>query len=400
MKYVVVIPDGMADEPVDELGGKTPVVASNTPNMDFIAANGFCGHVANVPDGMTPGSDVANLSIMGFNPSMLTGRGPLEAPSVGVTLEDGDVAFRCNLMNVEDDKINDFTAGHITTSEATELIKALDESFKDIGHFYPGVSYRNLFVMDDLKSADLKSTPPHDSIGEDISEVWLKPDNELSYKLNQLMLDSMDILVDHPVNKKRVSEGKLPANMAWIWGQGPKPDIGNFTKKYNLKGATITGVDLLKGISEYIDLDIIDVPGATGYFDTDYQAKADYAINAIKEHDVLFIHIEAPDEAGHAGDIEEKIKAIESIDSIIIGRLLKELKDIDEEYTIAVLPDHPTPINKRVHTMTPVPFALYSTSIESPDACTEFSESMTGGKYDTFEGYKLFNELIKVSQNK
>lgn len=398
MKYVIVIADGMADEPVEEINGETPVVHANTPNMDYIAKNGYTGLTKNVPDGMTPGSDVANTSIMGFDPSMLKGRGPLEAPSVGVELGDNDVAFRLNFINVKDGAINDFTADHISTEEADELIKTLNEHFGDIGKFYTGVSYRNLFVIDDLAMEELKSTPPHDVVGQQTSDNNLKPDNEKSRLINKLMQDSMEVLENHPVNKKRVEEGKLPANMIWLWGQGAKPVIGNFRKKYNMTGATITGVDLLKGISQYVGLDVIEVPGATAYFDTNYQNKVDYALESLKTHDVQFIHIEAPDEAGHEGNLPEKIRAIENIDSIILGKLLKELPKIDSEYTIAILPDHPTPINIKTHTMTPVPFAIYSTSIKEPDDTEVFSEDMSKGKYGTIVGHTLLSEMIKISK--
>lgn len=398
MKYVIVIADGMADEPLDEINGETPIVHANTPNMDFIAREGYTGLTKNVPDGMTPGSDVANTSIMGFDPSMLKGRGPLEAPSVGVELNDNDVAFRLNFINVKDGAINDFTADHITTEEADELIKALNEHFGDIGQFYTGVSYRNLFVISDIAMEDLKSTPPHDVVGQQTSNNNLKPENEKSKLINKLMEDSVEVLENHPVNKKRVEEGKLPANMIWLWGQGAKPVIGNFPEKYGLKGATITGVDLLKGISTYIDLDVIEVPGATAYFDTNYQNKVDYALESLKTHDVQFIHIEAPDEAGHEGNLPEKIRAIENIDSIILEKLLKELPNIDEDYTIALLPDHPTPINIKTHTMSPVPFAIYSTSIKTPDDTQIFSEDMSQGKYDTIIGHTLLNEMIKISK--
>ncbi len=397
MKYVIVIADGMADEPLKEINNETPVVHANTPNMDFIAKNGYTGLAKNVPDGMTPGSDVANTSIMGFDPSMLKGRGPLEAPSVGVDLKDNEVAFRLNFINVKDGKINDFTADHITTQEAEELIKALNEEFGDLGKFYPGVSYRNLFTIEDLEMEELDSTPPHDVVGQPYKDNILKPDNEKSRIINKLMEDSVKVLENHPVNEKRVSEGKLPANMIWLWGQGAKPVIGNFKEKYNMNGATITGVDLLKGISKYINLDVIEVPGATAYFDTNYENKVDYALESLKDHDVQFIHIEAPDEAGHEGNLEEKIKAIERIDEIILGKLFKELPEIDPEYTIAVLPDHPTPIDIRTHTMTPVPFAVYSTSIKEPDATEFYSEDMSNGKYGTIIGHTLLSEMIKIS---
>lgn len=397
MKYIIVIADGMADEPIDEIDGKTPVMVANTPNMDFIAKNGYTGYAKNVPDGMTPGSDVANTSIMGFDPSMLKGRGPLEAPSVGVDLKEGEVAFRLNFINEKDGNINNSNAGHISTPEAEELIKALNEEFGNIGKFYAGVSYRNLFVIDDLETEDLENTPPHDVVGEPVEKYLLKGNSEKADMLNKLMYDSKEVLENHPVNKKRIEEGKLPANMIWLWGQGAKPVIGNFPEKYDMTGATITGVDLLKGISNYVDLDVIEVPGATAYFDTNYQNKVDYALESLKTHDVQFIHVEAPDEAGHEGNLPEKIKAIENIDSIILQTLFDKLPEIDEEYTIAVLPDHPTPVNIRTHTMTPVPFAVYSTTIKEPDETDCFSEDMSQGKYGTITGHTLLCEMIKLN---
>ncbi|OED29860.1 cofactor-independent phosphoglycerate mutase [Methanosphaera sp. WGK6] len=399
MKYVIVIADGMADEPLKEINGETPVIHANTPNMDFIAKNGYTGMVKNVPDGMTPGSDVANTSIMGFDPSMLKGRGPLEAPSVGVKLGDTDVAFRLNFINMKDGAINDFTADHISTEESDELIKALNEHFGDLGTFYTGVSYRNLFVIDDLAMEDLKSTPPHDVVGQQTKDNYLKPiTNEKAQIINKLMEDSVEVLENHPVNKKRVAEGKLPANMIWLWGQGAKPVIGNFPEKYGLSGATITGVDLLKGISTYINLDVIEVPGATAYFDTNYENKVDYALESLKTHDVQYIHIEAPDEAGHEGNLPEKLRAIENIDSIILDKLLKELPKIDSNFTIALLPDHPTPIDIKTHTMSPVPFAIYNPNIKEPDATEVFSEDMSKGNYGTIIGHTLLSEMIKISK--
>lgn len=398
MKYVIVIADGMADEPIDEIDGQTPVMVAKTPNMDFIAKNGYTGYAKNVPDGMTPGSDVANTSIMGFDPSMLKGRGPLEAPSVGVDLKEGEVAFRLNFINEKDGKINNSNAQHITTPEAEELIKALNEEFGDIGKFYAGVSYRNLFVIDDLETEDLQNTPPHDVVGGEVEKYLLKGNPEKADMLNKLMYDSQKVLENHPVNQKRIAEGKLPANMIWLWGQGAKPVIGNFPEKYDMTGATITGVDLLKGISNYIDLDVIEVPGATAYFDTNYQNKVDYALESLKDHDVQFIHVEAPDEAGHEGNLPEKIRAIENIDSIILQTLFDKLPEIDEEYTIAVLPDHPTPVNIKTHTMTPVPFAIYSTSIKEPDDTQSYTEDMSQGKYGTITGHTLLCEMIKISK--
>ncbi|HEX3012781.1 MAG TPA: cofactor-independent phosphoglycerate mutase [Methanobacterium sp.] len=397
MKYVVVIGDGMADYPINELNEKTVLQASVIPNMDFIAANGVNGLLKTVPEGMQPGSDVANLSIMGYDPKKYyTGRGPLEAASIGADLQNGEVAFRCNFITGKDGKLADFNANHISTEEAKELIDTLNQEFGEIGKFYLGISYRHLFVFDDTKSASLKSTPPHDIVGESIEENLLKPyDDKNANLLNKIMRDSVEILEDHPVNKKRVANGKYPANMIWLWGQGTKPNMVPFAEKYGLKGATITGVDLIKGLGSYLGLTSINVPGATGYFDTDYGQKADYAVNALNDHDLIFIHVEAPDEAGHAGDITEKIKAIESIDEKIIGKLLDELPKFDD-YAISILPDHATPISVKTHTTDAIPYAMCSTKgvKDNVSQYNEFSAKM--GSLGTIEGYKFMKSFLDI----
>ena len=311
MKYVIFIPDGSSDLPIDELDGKTPLQVAETPNIDKLAQNGFGGFTNNVPDGYTPGSDVANMSIFGYNPAdYYTGRGPLEAGSVGIDTKPTDVIFRCNTITEKDDTMEDFNAGHITSEEAAVLMDALNKHFTEKypgfkGKFYAGISYRHLFVYscDDEDDADilanLKTVPPHDISGENLTEytTW---DDDLAVKMRDIMYEAQEVLKDHEVNRARISEGKAPANMVWLWGQGLTPALPDFKETYGLTGAVITGVDLLKGIGIFANLDIIDVPGATGFFDTDYKAKGEYGIDALKTHDVLFIHIEAPDEAGHA----------------------------------------------------------------------------------------------------
>ncbi len=403
MKYVVVIGDGMVDKPLKELDGETPLQRAKTPNMDFIAKNGSCGMLETVPPGMEPGSDVANLSIMGYDPKKYyTGRGPLEAASIGAQLEKNDVAFRCNLITNENDILADFNAGHISTTEASQLIESLNQSFSRYGKFYLGTSYRHLFVYNDKDAALLKSTPPHDVVGEPIQENLLKGDNNtlnhLSDKLNQLMYKSSDILEKQPINEKRVESGKNPANMIWLWGQGPKPQLPSFMEKYGLKGATITGVDLIKGIGTYLGLTNIHVPGATGYYDTDYCGKAEYALEALEDHDLVFIHVEAPDEAGHAGDIQEKIKAIERIDRRILRKLREKLPVIDD-YALAVLPDHPTPIDIRTHTSDPIPYAMYTPGCEADktEAYNEVSvlNSFKNSSNEIMEGYKFLKFFIE-----
>jgi 2,3-bisphosphoglycerate-independent phosphoglycerate mutase len=406
MKYVVVIGDGMVDKPLAELDGETPLQRAETPNMDFIAKNGSCGMLQTVPPGMEPGSDVANLSIMGYDPKKYyTGRGPLEAASIGAPLKKDDVAFRCNLITHEKGLLADFNAGHISTAEASQLIERLNQSFFRYGKFYLGTSYRHLFIYNDKNAALLKSTPPHDVVGEPIKEHLLKGENRplnlLSEKLNELMYKSTDILENQPVNQKRVESGKNPANMIWLWGQGPKPQLPHFKEKYNLKGATITGVDLIKGIGTYLGLTNVHVPGATGFYDTDYCGKAKYALEALEEHDLVFIHVEAPDEAGHAGDINEKIKAIERIDKRILSKIREELPLMDD-YALAVLPDHPTPIDIRTHTSDPIPYAMYTPGCES-DKTEAYSEvailkSFENSSNKIMEGYKFLKFFIEYGR--
>lgn len=399
MKYVVVIGDGMADYPLKELGNKTPLQGSVIPNMDFIASKGVNGFFKTIPPGMEPGSDVANLSIMGYNPKKYyTGRGPLEAASIGAHLQSGQVAFRCNLITTKDGNLTDFNAHHISTFEADELIKSLNEEFGDIGKFYVGISYRNLFVFDHSDSASLISSPPHDMVGQNIEKKMLKPyDDANALLLNQVMEDSKKLLQDHPVNRERMKNGKNPANMIWLWGQGVKPQMPLFKDKYGLKGATITGVDLIKGIGIYIGLNNIEVPGATGYYDTDYKKKAEYALNALDNHDLAFIHVEAPDEAGHEGSIPEKVRAIENIDNKIVGKLLDELPIFDD-YAISILPDHATPIYVKTHTSEPVPYAMYSTRGYGDDTNQYNEVSAKRGSMGTVQGHKFMKNFLKFSQ--
>lgn len=401
----MVIGDGMTDLPLKELDGETPLQRAHTPNMDFMAKNGSCGMLKTVPDGMEPGSDVANLSIMGYDPKKYyTGRGPLEAASIGAELSDNDVGFRCNFITKEEGILADFNAGHISTAEASQLIEALNQSFYQYGKFYLGTSYRHLFVYNDTGSATLKSTPPHDVVGEPISQNLLKPENDpRSSKLNELMHKSSDVLLKHPVNKKRLDEGKKPANMIWLWGQGIKPQMTQFIDNYGLKGATITGVDLIKGIGTYLGLTNVRVPGATGYYDTDYCGKVNFALEALEDHDLVFIHVEAPDEAGHAGDIQEKIMAIERIDRRILGKLLEELPSLGD-YAIAILPDHPTPISIRTHTSDPIPYAVYSPGCES-DNTQSYNEEAVENSFKNsskklMEGYQFLEYLIQYSGRK
>jgi 2,3-bisphosphoglycerate-independent phosphoglycerate mutase len=403
MKYVIFIPDGSSDYPIDELDGKTPLQVAKTPNIDKLAQNGFGGFTNNVPDGYTPGSDVANMSIFGYNPAdYYTGRGPLEAGSVGIDTAPTDVIFRCNTITEKDDTMEDFNAGHITSEEAAILMDALNDYFTQKydnfkGKFYAGISYRHLFVYscDNLEDArllaDLDTVPPHDISGENLAQysTW---NEDLAVKIRDIMYETQEVLKGHEVNQKRMADGKNPANMVWLWGQGTTPQLPDFKQTYGLTGAVITGVDLLKGIGIFANLDVVEVPGATGFFDTDYKAKGEYGIEALKTHDVLFIHIESPDEAGHAQLIDEKVKAIERIDEFIVGPIIDSLSG--QDFKAAILPDHPTPIALGTHTRDDVPLVVYS-SAKDGDECTSFDEEgVKTGSIEKKEGYKLMSRLI------
>lgn len=363
MKYIILIGDGMSDNPIERLGGKTPLEFASTPNLDAIAGAGRYGLFASVPEGFPPGSDVAGLSIFGYaSAKYYTGRAPLEAASIGVSLNPRDMAFRCNLVSLVGSDgsliMDDYSAGHISTVEAAELIKDLDKELAGSGvRFYPGTSYRHLMVREDapVEMKDLKMTPPHD-ISDKPTERHL-PQGPGAEDLIKLMARSRDILRDHPVNKKRVSEGHKPASSIWLWGQGFAPRMPTLKERFGVDGALISAVDLMKGIGVYAGLDVLDVPGATGYLDTNYAGKVEYALRALEDKDFVCVHVEAPDEAGHNGNLEDKIRAIEDFDSEIVARVLKGLKRFDE-YKVLALTDHPTPVELKTHTSDPVPFAV------------------------------------------
>jgi 2,3-bisphosphoglycerate-independent phosphoglycerate mutase len=391
MKYIILIGDGMADYPIPELADLTPLQAANKPNMDFIAKHGRNGIARTVPDDKPPGSDVANLCIMGYDPERYySGRGPLEAASIGVDLEKDDIAFRCNLITEKNGLLADYSSGHISSEEARVLINAVDRELGRNCKFHPGVSYRHLLVMKQGERA--LCTPPHDVVGQPIDDVM--PRGEDSEILIDLIKASKSILETHEINIKRKKNGKNIANLIWPWGQGKAPDMPTFRELYGLSGSIISAVDLLKGIGKYAGLEVIDVPGATGYLDTNFAGKAAYALESLKERDFVLVHVEAPDEAGHMGNIEAKIKAIEDFDEKVVGGMLNELAGFGE-YRILVLPDHPTPISIRTHTRDPVPFALYSSN-GSADYVDRFDEfSAKEGVFGLVEGYELMKLLVK-----
>jgi 2,3-bisphosphoglycerate-independent phosphoglycerate mutase len=396
MKYVVVVGDGMADRPLKELGGKTPLQVADKPNMDRIASQGRSGMLKNIPKGAQPDSDIAIMSILGYDPRKYhTGRGPLEAAGLDVPLGENDVAFRCNLIAEEKGAMMDYSADHVTTEEAEELIKVVKEKYGHLGDFYVGISYRHLFVMrNPPKGLDkLRTMAPHEIVGENFEKNLIKPKNHKNAKiLNEMMLNSIKILSNHPVNIERLKRGKRPANAIWVWGQGKNPAMETLNKKYGISGAIISAVNVVKGLGVCAGMDKLDVPGATGYYDTNYENKAKFGLRALEDHDLVFIHVEAPDEAGHAGDIERKIEAIENLDRRLIGKILDELKD---EYSISVMADHPTPIDVRGHVPDPVPFAIYSTKGQKDDV-ERFDEfSAAKGSFGTLEGHKFMDKLIR-----
>lgn len=405
MKYIIILGDGMADEPVDMLGGLTPLQAARTPYMDKLAKMGRGGMLKTVPDGFAPGSEIAHLSLLGYDVGrVFEGRGSLEAASMGVDVGEGEMAMRCNILTIEDGKIKNHSAGHISTDEARELIEYLQAELggRDKGDgdlwidFFPGVSYRHLAKIHHGNKA-LKCFPPHDFVGEPFRDLMIKatePEAKATADfLNRVTLRSQELLAKHPVNMKRIAEGKEPANSIWLWSPGYRPAMEKLTDRFGLKsGAVISAVDLIKGIGVYAGLEPIYVDGATGLYDTNYEGKAAAALKALAENDFVFLHIEASDEAGHEGDVELKVKTIEYLDDRIVRPIMEEVAQWGEPVTIALLPDHPTPVETGKHTPTPVPFVIYKPGQE-PDAMEAYDEeSALDGGYGLLEG----DEFIKT----
>jgi len=360
-KYLILIGDGMSDWPIASLGNRTPLEAADKPNMDYMASHGALGMVQVVPKEMYPGSDVSNLSIIGYDPrEVYTGRSPLEAASMGIELGREDVAVRCNVVALKNDgadsEMEDFSAGHITSAESAELLKDLQEKVKDKGvRFHPGVSYRNLMVWPDGNDR-VETTPPHDIHGKKITEYL--PRGEGADVLLDLMAASRELFENHPVNLKRRGEGKPEGNSIWLWGQGKAPRMETFREKYGLNGSVVAAVDLIKGIGIYCGLEIVQVPGATGYVDTNFRGKAEHALRELETKDFVLIHVEAPDEAGHNGSAPDKVRAIERIDKEMLSLLLARARD-GQDLSMLLLPDHPTPVAIRTHAQEPVPFVIY-----------------------------------------
>lgn len=396
IKYILLVGDGMADYPIPELGNKTPLEAASTPNMDRLAAEGMMGTVRTLREGLPLGSDVANLTLLGYEPTKYyTGRGPLEAANMGIDLTADETAVRCNLVTIKDDLLLDYSAGHISSQEARELIDVLNRRLSSFcrdlinqtpKRFYPGVSYRHLLVLKgDFTSVE--ATPPHDIIGRPYREYL--PAGKGAEVFRELMAASYQILKDHPSNQRR----DKPANMIWLWGQGKAPSLPTLKERFGISGAVVAAVDLIKGLGRYAGLEVIDVPGATGYLDTNYEGKVAAGLEALKKVDFLFLHVEAPDEAGHSGVLKIKIEAIEAFDARIVGPMLKGLSNY-KEYRVLLMPDHPTPLSVRTHTAEPVPFCFFGSGIKA-DGSKAFNEvEAQKGSVHLEQGWELIARLL------
>jgi 2,3-bisphosphoglycerate-independent phosphoglycerate mutase len=397
MRYIVIVGDGMADYPLEELGGKTPLQVADKPNIDEVAKRGSNGLLRTIPEGFEAGSDVANLSILGYDPNIYYpgGRGPIEAASQGIQMEAGDLAFRANIISVKEGRIWDYSAGHIKNSEAKELLREANKAFGGRGvEFHSGISYRNLLILRDtpLEPEEFICNAPHDNIGGEVEDLLIRGDKksqECVDHLNECMIQSQELFEKHPLNAERRRQGKPLANMLWFWGPGKKRrEMPTLKDRFGWTGVVISGVDLIKGLGVLAGLRVVNVLGATAYFDTNYEGKADAALEALKTDDIALIHIEAPDEAGHEGLIEEKIKAIENIDKRVVGRIMDRMEG---DYKLGFLCDHPTPIRVRTHVWDPVPFAIMGGASDSVDRYDE--KSARKGAYGLRKGSE-FIELM------
>ncbi len=404
MKYIIVLGDGMADEPIAALGGKTPLQAARTPHIDQLAAIGCSGLLDTIPPNLHPGSEIANMSVLGYDvEKVFEGRGVLEAASMGIDLQPGDMALRCNLICLDDQKIKNHSAGHISSGEAAELIGYLDKKLgNNIIRFYPGVSYRHLLVIKGGNKA-LTCTPPHDVMGTPYRDVLVKPETVGAYDtaklLNYLIIRSIYLLEEHPVNKKRISEGKDPASCIWPWSPGYRPQMPTIRELWGIgSSAVISAVDLIQGIGVLAGMDVIKVDGATGLYDTNYEGKARATIDALKDHDLVYLHIEASDEAGHEGDAPLKVKTIEYLDYRVLKTLMEETAAMTEPVTIALLPDHPTPCRTKTHTREPVPFIIYTPG-NQPDEVTAYDEyAAAKGSFGLIKGPAFMKALLQITE--
>jgi len=398
MKYVVICPDGAADWPIAALGNKTPLEAGHLPNLARLAAEGTVGRAMHIPPGMDNGSDICCMSLLGFDPARHhTGRAPLEAKSLGVELGPDDIAVRCNTVTVEDGIMVDFTAGHIKTEESSTLIKEMEARFGREGqHFFPGVSYRHLLVLRRAEALRAVCTPPHNITGKEVAGYLPKGDDDAV--LLDLMEKSKPLFSAHDVNKARVKSGESPATQIWLWGHGKRPSLPEFKETYGVSGAMISAVDLLRSLGLYLGLEVLNVPGITGYIDTDYAAKGRYAIEALQRHDLVFIHVEAPDECGHQGDAPNKVKALEELDEKILGPILETPAAREGQMRILVCPDHPTPVALKTHATEPSPFVAWGPGFP-PTGLKYFESQSRLSKIMLERGHDLMGKFLKAELN-
>jgi len=415
MRCVIFLADGAADFPVADLGNKTPLQAASKPAIDRIARLGRCGSFVTVDDDMPPGSEVANLTVLGYDPrECYQGRGVIEAASMGVKLNDTDMAMRCNLICIADGRIKNHSAGHISTDEAHKLIRHVDRYLGgDDAHFFPGISYRHLLVLSESDppldpsipsslplsfSTDFECFPPHDHVGEKVEDLMIVPKSDEAKptvaRLNDMIRCSWELLPQHSVNQERVKAGKDPANSIWFWSQGRKPKMKTLKEQYGITGAVISAVDLIRGLGVYAGLDVIDVPGATGLIDTNYEGKAEACLKALENHDFVFVHVEASDEASHARDLKQKILAIEYLDSRLVARVMKGIEDKGIQATVAVLPDHLTPVARGNHVHGPVPVAILNPDL-APDSVQTYDESAcVAGELGVLRGDQFIRTVL------
>ncbi|MDR1719249.1 MAG: cofactor-independent phosphoglycerate mutase [Dysgonamonadaceae bacterium] len=402
MKYLIILGDGMADWPIASLGNRTPLQYADTPHFDQLATMGCSGLLDTIPEGLSPGSEIANLSVLGYDvPEVFEGRGALEAASMGVAILPNEIAMRCNLICIEDGKIKNHSAGHISSEEASQLIDFLNETLADDRLcFFPGVSYRHLLKLKDGNKR-LLCTPPHDAVGVGFEEILIRPQTADARATAELLNDvtrrSQELLKDHPVNRKRVAEGKDPANSIWLWSPGNKPRMRTLPELFPIKsGVVISAVDLINGIGVYAGLQVVKVEGATGLYDTNYEGKARAALEALKTHDFVYLHVEASDEAGHEGNVALKIRTIEDLDRRVLKPILETVCRWNEPVAIALLPDHPTPCATKTHTSDPVPFVIFRPG-DRPDSVTAYDEfSAQKGSYGLLRGGDFIKKLIDL----
>lgn len=393
MKYVIILPDGAADEPLPQLNGRTPLEAADIPHMDSVSRSGLLGRVVTVPEGFTPGTDVATLSLLGYDPHVYySGRAPIEAAAQGLRAEEDELIFRCNFVTILDGLMTDFTAGHIQQSETDHLIADLNQLFSDdVCRFYSGISYRNLMITPGASAMEVSCQPPHDIPNEPVADHW--PRGAGADRVKTIMDRASELLADHEVNRVRLRKGTAPVTDIWLWGQGRPVDMEPFASRFGLTGAVITGVDILRGLAVCVGMKLIDVPGATGYLDTNYEGKGAAAVSALDYYDLVVVHIEAPDEAGHLGDAGAKIESLERIDELIVGPLLNRLRS-SGSWRMLIAPDHPTPVSTKAHSSVPPPFCFAGSDVEAVDS-GPFHESAAANGAMIDPGHELMSLFLR-----